>query len=71
MKFKRFMEMYDNRNGITKVNNDNLGTIVIGNTLEIIECIPMLDGVKNYNQLFEMEVVSFGFYNDELCVRVK
>ena len=65
------MEMYDNRNGITKVNNDNLGTIVIGNTLEIIECIPMLDGVKNYNQLFEMEVVSFGFYNDELCVRVK
>ena len=40
------MEMYDNRNGITKVNNDNLGTIVIGNTLEIIECIPMLDGVK-------------------------
>ena len=71
MKFKRFMEMYDNRNGITKVNNDNLGTIVIGNTLEIIECIPMLDGVKNYNQLFEMEVVSFGFYDDELCVRVK
>ena len=71
MKFKRFMEMYDNRNGITKVNNDNLGTIVIGNTLEIIECIPMLDGVKNYNQLFEMEVISFGFYDDELCVRVK
>ena len=71
MKFERFMEMYDNRNGITKVNNDNLGTIVIGNTLEIMKCIPMLDGVKNYNQLFEMEVVSFGFYNDELCVRVK
>ena len=71
MKFKRFMEMYDDRNGITKVNNDNLGTIVIGNTLEIMECIPMLDGVKNYKQLFEMEVVSFGFYDDELCVRVK
>ena len=65
------MEMYDDRNGITKVNNDNLGTIVIGNTLEIMECIPMLDGVKNYKQLFEMEVVSFGFYDDELCVRVK
>ena len=65
------MEMYDDWNGITKVNNDNLGTIVIGNTLEIMECIPMLDGVKNYKQLFEMEVVSFGFYDDELCVRVK
>ena len=71
MKFERFMEMYDDWNGITKVNNDNLGTIVIGNTLEIMECIPMLDGVKNYKQLFEMEVVSFSFYDDELCVRVK
>lgn len=71
MKFERFMEMYDDWNGITKVNNDNLGTIVIGNTLEIMECIPMLDGVKNYKQLFEMEVVAFGFYDDELCVRVK
>ena len=71
MKFERFMEMYDDRNGITKVINDNIGIIVIGNTLEIMKCIPMLDGVKNYNQLFEMEVVSFGFYNDELCVRVK
>lgn len=71
MKFERFMEMYDDKNGIIKVNNDNLGTIVIGNTLEIMECIPMLNGVKNYKQLFEMEVVAFGFYDDELCVRVK
>ena len=71
MKFERFMEMYDDMNGIIKVNNDKIGTIVIGNTLEIMGCIPMLDGVKNYDQLFEMEVVSFGFYDDELCVRVK
>ena len=71
MKFERFMEMYDDKNGIIKVDNDNLGIIVIGNALEIMGCLPMLDGVKNYDQLFEMEVVSFGFYDDELCVRVK
>lgn len=71
MKFERFMEMYNDKNGITKVDNDDIGTIVIGNNLEIMGCIPTLDGVKNYNQLFEMEVVSFGFYNDELCVKVK
>lgn len=71
MKFERFMELYNDKNGITKVTNDNIGTIVIGNTLEIMKCIPTLDGVENYDQLFEMEVVSFGFYDDELCVRVK
>lgn len=71
MKFKQFMEIYDNWNGTTKVNDDNLDTIVIGRTLAIMECIPMLNGVENYNKLFEMEVVSFGFYDDELCVRVR
>ena len=71
MKFKQFMEMYDNWNGTTKVNDDNLGTIVIDHTLKIMECIPTLNGVENYEKLFEMEVVAFGFYDDELCVRVK
>lgn len=71
MKFKQFMEMYDNWNGNTKVNNDNLDTIVEGASIEIMERIPMLNGVENYVKLFEMEVVSFGFYDDELCVRVK
>lgn len=71
MKFKQFMEMYDNWNGTTKVNDDNLDTIVIGHTLKIMECIPTLNGVENYEKLFEMEVVSFGFYDDELCVRVR
>ena len=68
------MEMYDNWNGITKVNDDNLDAIVIGRTVYIMECMenfnPMTK-VKNYAELFEMEVVSFGFYDDEFCVRVK
>lgn len=71
MNFKKFMETYDNWNGITKVNNDNLDTIVIGCTVDIMDCILTLNGVENYNSLFEMEIVSFGFYDNELCVRVK
>lgn len=74
MKFTDFMELYDNWNGITKVNDDNLNTIVIGRTLDIMECVenfnPMTT-VKNYAELFNMEVVSFGFYDDEFCVRVR
>lgn len=74
MTFKQFMEMYDNWNETTKVNDDNLDTIVHGATIDIMECIePIheLSKVENYNALFEMEVVAFGFYDDELCVRLK
>lgn len=74
MKFKQFMDLYDNWNGITKVNDNNLDTIVEGRTLNIMERMepfrPMTK-VENYEKLFEMEVVSFGFYDEELCVRVK
>lgn len=71
MKFKQFMDMYDNWNEITEVNDDNLNTIVIDDTYKIMECISELKGVENYEKLFNMEVVSFGFYDDEFCVRVK
>lgn len=74
MKLKEFINMYDNWNGTTKVNDDNLDTIVIGRTMDIMECMENFNPttkVKNYAELFEMEVVSFGFYDDELCVRVK
>ena len=74
MKFKHFMEMYDNWNGITKVNDNNLDTIVIGQTYLIMEGKVAFESNANiidYNKLFEMEVVSFGFYDNEFCVRVR
>ena len=74
MTFKQFMEMYDNCNGTTKVNDDSLDTIVYGKTIDIMECVePIheLSEVKEYDVLFAMKVVAFGFYDDELCVRVK
>ena len=71
MKFKQFIDMYDNWNGTTKVNDDNLDTIVVGRTIDITECTPTLNKTENYEKLFEMEVVSFGFNNNEFCVRVR
>lgn len=68
MKFKEFMEMYDNWNGNTKVNDNNLNPIVEGSTESIMNRLRTdLLGVN----LFEMEVVAFGFYDNTLCVRVK
>ena len=61
MNFKDFIDMYDNWNGITVVNDDDLNMIVSGPTHSI---------AKEKNFLCDMKVVSFGFYDDELCVRV-
>lgn len=74
MKFKDFMQMYDNWNGITKVNDNNLDTIVTGRTLDIMECNANFESsasINTYSELFEMKVVSFGFYDNEFCVRVQ
>lgn len=70
MTFKQFMGLYDNWNGITKVNNNNLEVIVKDNTLDIMECIPTLNRIENYHVLFNAKVVAFGFYDSELCVRI-
>ncbi len=60
MKFKEFMEMYDTWEGDLVVNNDNL--IIKDKVVKVIE---------TRHDLFEMEVVAFGFYNNTLYVRVK
>ena len=62
MKFKDFMDLYDNWNGTLVVNDNNLDLIVKGNTLDIMD---------TEEKLFEKEVVAFGFYDDELAVRIK
>lgn len=48
-------------NGITVVNNDDLTMFVRNKTVSVVK----------EGGLWDMEVVSFGFYDDELCVRVK
>ena len=66
MKFKDFMELYDNWNETTVVDDDDSNLIVRGRTSKIM----FGDGELYMPNLMEREVVSFGFFNDELCVIV-
>ncbi len=59
---KQLLEMYDDWNGITRINNDKLNTIIEEKTYKI------------YNirkDLLDKEVIAFGFYDGEMTVRVK
>lgn len=62
MKFKDFLEMYDDWNGRTRVNDNNLDLIVENNTCKIVE---------EREDLCNMKVVAFGFYDGILTVRLK
>lgn len=72
MKLRDFLELYDDWNGTTKINDDNLETIIIGNTADIVyeDCTFSQNGYS-YSQLWNKKVVAFGFYDNELCVRVR
>lgn len=62
MKFKEFLELYDDWNGRTRVNDNNLDMIAEYNTCKIAE---------ERKDLHNMEVVAFGFYDGVLTVRLK
>lgn len=72
MKLREFLKLYDNWNGTTKINDDNLETIVIGSIVDMAygHCTFFKSGYS-YSQLWNKQVVSFDFYDNELCVRVK
>lgn len=66
MKLKDFLDLYDNWNGtlvINTVKEDGWKRIYKGNVAKLVE---------NFSNtvLMDLLVVSFGFYDDELCVRV-
>lgn len=61
MKLRDFVDLYDNWDGILVVNDDNLKPIVKGEA----------EVVLSYGNVYEKEVIAFGFYDNELCVRVK
>lgn len=60
MTVRELLEMYDNWNGITKINNDQLEMIAKGHTYDIADNIEIKD----------KEVVSFGFIDGEFCIRI-
>ena len=66
MTLKEFLDLYDNWNGITVVNDGNLSTLIKGTTSEIA----FEDGNLYDEDIMASEVIAFGFYDNELCVRV-
>lgn len=62
MRFKEFMDMYDNWNGTTRVNDNELNMIVEERTNILMD---------SREDLYNKEVVAFGFYDNLLTVRVK
>ena len=63
MNLKEFMDLYDDWNGNTVINDNELKTIYKGNTEKLVQ-----HGGKDW---LNKEVVSFGYYENQLCVRVK
>lgn len=62
IRFKEFMDMYDNWNGITRVNDNELNMIIEERTNILMD---------TRKDLYKKEVVAFGFYDGIMTVRVK
>ena len=62
MNFKAFINLYDNWNGIIRVNDNNLDTIIEGKVDAIM---------STRTDLFNSEVVAFGYYDGILTVRIR
>ena len=60
MKLRELLDMYDNWNGITVINDDNPEPIVKEETSVIVED----------ERFTNCEVVAFGVYDNEFCVRI-
>ena len=69
MKFEQFMRMFNKPEMTAIVQNENFAHIVLGRVSDIMNCVPRINCMA-YGELFEPEVISFGFYADELYVTV-
>lgn len=73
MKLKDFIKLYDNWNGVIVVNDDNLNCIIKAriNALMLRVATGKTDSEKyDIDDLMNKTVVAFGFYDNELCVRI-
>lgn len=67
-----FLNMYDNWNGHITINDDDLNPIIKGKVHEVAEKYTDAHGrYKTYSGVMAMKVVAFGFYDNELTVRVR
>lgn len=62
MTLRTFLEYYDNWNGYTVVNGKNLELYARVKTDRLFN--------GNYDKILKREVLSFGFYDGDLTVRI-
>ena len=60
-----FLKLYDNWNGYTVINDNNLKLYARCKTVALAE-----NKDRNYTSALNAEVLSFGFYDNELTIRV-
>lgn len=71
MKLKEFLDLYDNWNGLLTINDDELMETVGDTALYRRNIIHRFIDVHRNDPIMKAKVISFGFYDEELCIRVR
>lgn len=66
-----FLNMYDNWNGLLTINDDELMETVGNTALYSKWVISKFVNAKRNDPIMKAKVIAFGFYDGELCIRVK
>lgn len=66
MKVFELMCLFDDWNKFLIVNDDDLNHILDGEKV-----FEVYDKMEKYKDILSKEVASFGFYDDDFCIRVK
>lgn len=66
MRVIELMCLFDNWNKFLVISDDNLNHILDGEKV-----FEVYDKREKYKDILNREVVSFGFYDDDFCIRVK
>ena len=66
MRVIELMCLFDNWNKFLVISDDNLNHILDGEKV-----FEVYDKKEKYKDILNKDVVSFGFYDDDFCIRVK
>lgn len=66
MKVVELMCLFDNWNKFLIISDDNLNHILDGKKV-----FEVYDKMEKYKDILNKEVASFGFYDNDFCIRVK
>lgn len=66
MKVVELMRLFDNWNKFLIISDDDQNHILDGKKV-----FEVYDKMEKYKDILNKEVVSFGFYDDDFCIRVK